>query len=125
MAHAKVLVADDNPLLLRIASTRLAGEGYEVATARDGNEVLEQARRERPGLIFLDLMMPGLDGFATLKRLKSGPLASIPVVIVSALRDEDDIARALGAGAADYLTKPFMPSELIARAQVYLAPSFL
>jgi len=122
MTQPRIMIADYNPLMLQIAQSRLTDAGYEVLTARDGMEVLDQAHAWSPDLIMLDLIMPALDGFTTLKRLKAGPLGSIPVIIISALKDEADIARALNAGAADYLTKPFAPSELVERAATHLAP---
>lgn len=115
-AKPKVLVCDDDPLLVELMELRLSVKGYQVETAADGVEALEKAGDTRPDLIVLDAMMPRADGFEVLSRLKGDPdLASIPVVMLTARKSERDIVSALDKGADDYLVKPFIPEELIAR----------
>jgi DNA-binding response OmpR family regulator len=111
-----VFVADDDPLLLGLLEHKLAGAGFRVESAADGQAALEGVRRSRPDCVVLDAMMPVMDGFETLRRLKADPaLKHIPVVMLTALRQEEHVVGALKLGAADYLPKPFIPDELLAR----------
>jgi DNA-binding response OmpR family regulator len=119
----QILIADDDPLLRAILQHKLSAAGYRVLSASNGREALEAARQHQPTAIVLDAMMPIIDGFETLRRLKSEPeLKGIVVVMLTALKREQDIVSALQLGAADYLVKPFNPDELIARL-VRLVPS--
>lgn len=116
MADTLVLVADDDPLLRSILEHKLSRAGYVVALAEDGRAALEQSRALKPAVLVLDAMMPILDGFEVLRRLKSDDQTrSIAVVMLTALKRQDDIVSALQLGAADYLPKPFNPDELVAR----------
>ena len=120
--NAKILVCDDDPLMVELIEFRLAAKGFEVVTAEDGQAALELARTERPDLIILDAMMPRTDGFQALAALKADPaLATIPVIMLTARRAEKDILAALESGADDYLVKPFIPDELFARLSKILA----
>ena len=111
-----VLVADDDPLLREILAHKLAQAGYDVQLAEDGRTALELARSVAPAAIVLDGMMPVLDGFEALRRLKAdAALREIPVMMLTALKREEDVVGALKLGAADYLPKPFNPDELVAR----------
>ena len=111
-----VLIADDDPLLRAILEHKLALAGYLVALATHGGEALEAVQASRPDAMVLDAMMPVVDGFEVLRRLKASPeLKAIPVVMLTALKGEGDIISALKLGAADYLPKPFNPDELVAR----------
>jgi CheY-like chemotaxis protein len=103
-APRRMLVIDDDPSVCELM-TRLCGkEGYEVVTARNGEEGLKLAREKRPSLITLDVVMPGMDGWAVLKTLKADPqLSEIPVVMITIA---DDRERGMALGAADYLVKP-------------------
>ncbi len=113
-----ILVADDDPLIIRLLEHRLRHRGYDVISAPDGETALDLAIREKPDLILLDGMMPGLDGFEVLRRLKENPeTIQIPVVMLTARNQEGDIVDGLTSGAADYMVKPFIPEELIARIQ--------
>ena len=113
-----ILVADDDPLIIRLLEHRLRHRGYDVISAPDGETALDLAIREKPDLILLDGMMPGLDGFEVLRRLKENPeTMQIPVVMLTARNQEGDIVDGLTSGAADYMVKPFIPEELIARIQ--------
>lgn len=119
---SKILIADDDLLLRTLMEHKLVASGLDVVIAADGSEALEVAARERPDVIVLDAMMPVSDGFEVLRTLKSDPaLRAIPVIMLTARRREDDIVGALRLGAADYITKPFMPEELVARIDRLLA----
>lgn len=111
-----VLVCDDDPLLLDLLEYRLTGRGFRVATARDGGEVLRRVEEERPSAIVLDAMMPVIDGYDVLRQLRAQEaLADVPIVMLTARRQERDIVSALELGASDYMVKPFIPEELVAR----------
>ncbi|HEX8663661.1 MAG TPA: response regulator [Beijerinckiaceae bacterium] len=113
-----ILAVDDTPENLEILQVRLEANGYEVATAADGEEGLERARALEPDLILLDIMMPKLDGIAVVRRLKEEPrLKTIPVILVTARADTRDVVEGLDAGADDYLTKPFEHAALLARVR--------
>ncbi len=116
--HARplILVADDDELLQAVVEHKLVSAGYDVVTLGDGGAVLEHIERLSPQALVLDAMMPIMDGFEVLRRLKSDPrLEHIPVMMLTALRRDSDIVTALNLGAADYMPKPFNPEELIAR----------
>ncbi len=111
-----ILVCDDDPLLIELMDFRLRAKGYEVEIARDGAEALEKAAGVEPAAIVLDAMMPRIDGFEVLARLKADTgLSDIPVIMLTARKSESDIVSALDKGADDYLVKPFIPDELMAR----------
>lgn len=116
MPSPLLFVADDDPLLLGLLEHKLKGAGYRVETAENGQAALEGIRRSRPDAVVLDALMPVMDGFETLRRIKSDPmLKSTPVIMLTALRQEEHVLNALKLGAADYLAKPFSPDELLAR----------
>jgi CheY-like chemotaxis protein len=120
--HATVLVADDNAMNRLILSRRLEQEGLAVVTASDGREALERLRSQPFDLVFLDIVMPEVDGYAVLSEVKADPaLRHIPVIVVSALEEIESVARCIEAGAEDYLTKPFDPVLLRARINAGLA----
>ena len=113
---ADILIADDDPILVEILKFRLEGAGHSVVVAKDGGLALETARERRPDLIVLDSMMPIMSGPAVLAALKADPeLRNVPVVMLTARNGEADIVAALKNGAAEYLTKPFIPQELLVR----------
>jgi DNA-binding response OmpR family regulator len=121
-SKAKILICDDDPLLLELIGFRLQAKGYEVVRAVDGAEALAKAETEYPDLIVLDAMMPKSDGFEVLARLKGNALMSdTPVIMLTARKSEKDIVSALEKGADDYLVKPFIPEELLARLSRLLA----
>ena len=123
MPNGLVLVADDDPLLRSILEHKLTRAGYRVVLAEDGGAALEQARTLRPAVLVLDAMMPVLDGFEVLRRLKDDDQTrDLTVVMLTALKRQDDVVSALQLGAADYLAKPFNPDELVARL-ARLSPS--
>jgi class 3 adenylate cyclase/CheY-like chemotaxis protein len=117
----RILAVDDVPENLDIVQVRLEASGYDVVTARDGEEALVAARHYRPDLILLDIMMPKLDGIAVLKELKrDATLGFIPIILLTAKADRSDIVAGLDAGGDDYLTKPFDQAALVARVRSML-----
>ena len=119
--NARILIVDDEPTLLHTLRYNLVREGYEVVTAADGEQALEQARRYRPDLIVLDLMLPKLDGLAVCRQLRRDMNA--PILMLTARDDEVDKVVGLELGADDYVTKPFSLRELIARIRALLRRS--
>ena len=118
---AQILIADDDDILVDVIRFRLLGAGHEVASAGDGEIALQQAISLLPDLIVLDAMMPILSGMEVLVALKLDVRTSrIPVIMLTARKGEADIVKALEAGAADYLTKPFIPNELLSRITIQL-----
>ncbi len=104
----RVLVVDDDPRLLHIVAMYLGIEGYDVAIAGDGEAALTEIEKQRPDLIILDIMMPGLDGIETCLRIRADPTTTdVPVLMFSALSGDDDVERARMAGANHLITKPF------------------
>jgi DNA-binding response OmpR family regulator len=118
---AKVLVADDEPHLLRLVKFRLEREGYEVLTAVDGEAALRVARDEHPDLCVLDVMMPKRSGFDVLRELRSDEsCAGIKVIMLTARAQDRDVDVGFSLGADDYITKPFSPQELRVRIGAHL-----
>lgn len=118
---ARILVVDDVVPNVKLLEAKLANEYYEVVTASNGQEALDKCRDERPDLILLDIMMPGMDGFEVCRRLKADEdLSHIPVVMVTALTDKDDRVKGLEAGADDFLSKPINDVALMARVRSLL-----
>jgi len=113
---SKVLIVDDVSDNLVLLDYCLAEEGYDIVTANSGPEALRVAEVESPDVVLLDVMMPGMDGVEVCRRLKDHPrLRSVPVILVTALSQEEDIVRGLNAGADDYVTKPFNDKVIVAR----------
>ena len=113
---ARILIADDDPILCEILKFRLEGAGHQVQVARDGEEALAQVRADRPELVVLDSMMPIISGPDVMAEMKSDPdLSDIPIVILTSRDGEADIIAGLKGGASEYLTKPFIPQELLLR----------
>ena len=108
-----ILIADDEANIRRILETRLSMSGHNVTAAADGEEALEQFRGLEPDLVVLDVMMPKLDGFAVLERIRAQ--SEVPVILLTALGDVADRITGLKLGADDYMVKPFSPKELEAR----------
>ncbi len=119
---ATVLVVDDEPLNLDLLEQELAAAGYRTVSAAGGEQALALAAEKSPELILLDARMPGIDGYETCRRLKASEATrAIPVIFLTALADTQDKLRAFGAGAVDYVTKPFESEELLARVQTHIA----
>jgi two-component system KDP operon response regulator KdpE len=116
--HNKILVVDDEPRMVQMIGMNLKLEGYEVISAPDGYQALEKVTKEMPDLILLDIMMPEMDGFETLKRVRE--ISSVPVIFLSVKAEEPDRVRGLDLGADDYITKPFSPRELVSRIKAVL-----
>lgn len=117
MTVRTILIADDDPLLRALLVHRLSTDGYEVVTAEDGAQALAAIIDQKPDLVVLDALMPVMDGFELLRRVKAGRLSDAPVIMLTALRRDQDIVGALQMGAADYLIKPFIPDELSQRVR--------
>jgi len=124
MTAHRILIADDDPLLRSLLVHRLSADGYEVSVAEDGSQALVAITDLKPDLIVLDALMPVMDGFEVLRRLKSSQATVAPIIMLTALKREQDIVGALQLGAADYLVKPFIPDELSQRVR-RLLPSGL
>jgi two-component system phosphate regulon response regulator PhoB len=121
MAVKTILAVDDEEDILELLDYNLSREGYRVLRATSGEKALEFASAEKPDLIILDLMLPGLDGLDVCRRLKSGRNTSeIPIVMLTAKGEEADIVLGLELGAEDYVTKPFSPRVVVARVRAAL-----
>ncbi len=116
---SKILIVEDELAIAELEKDYLEIDQYEVELAADGNTGLEKAMNGDFDLIILDLMLPGMDGFEICKKIREEK--NIPIIIVSAKKDDIDKVRGLGLGADDYMTKPFSPSELVARVKAHLA----
>ena len=114
-----ILAVDDTPSDLELFATILEREGYSLALAKDGLQALDIAAKEKPDLILLDILMPGMGGLETCRRLKADPATrDIPVIFVTANAGSDEVLAGFEAGAVDYVTKPFRIPELLARVHV-------
>lgn len=110
----RILIADDDPVILRLIQVNLELEGYEVLTANNGQEAVDIATAELPDLVILDIMMPRLDGYQACQKLKEeATTTNLPVIFLSAKAQQGDIEKGKSFGVVDYLTKPFDPSELL------------
>ncbi len=109
-----IMVVDDSPDLVEIVRLTLEGKGFNVRCAYNGKELLAALEKEKPDLILLDVMMPGMDGFEVLIRLKWNPAtASIPVILLTAKVQYEDVIKGYERGADLYITKPFTPTQLL------------
>jgi len=113
-----ILVVDDEPRMIRFIRMNLELEGYQVIEARNGLHALEQVRQHLPDLIIMDVMMPEMDGFETLRLLRE--ISTVPVILLTVKSDEEDRIHGLELGADDYITKPFSPRELNSRVNAVL-----
>ncbi len=116
--NALILVIEDEPQIARLVRDYLPKHGFRVLLAADGPGGLAAARREAPDLVLLDVSMPELDGFETLRLLRE--VSTVPVIMLTARAEEDDRVRGLELGADDYVTKPFSPRELVSRVRAVL-----
>ena len=119
MAKQKILIVDDDNNIAELISLYLMKECFDTMIVEDGEKALEQFGQFQPNLILLDLMLPGVDGFEICKAIRNKK--NTPIIMVSAKKDDIDKIRGLGLGADDYMTKPFSPSELVARVKAHLA----
>lgn len=114
----RILVVDDEPRFVRLVEANLQTEGFEVLKAANGQEALGLTVAEKPDLILLDVMMPEMDGFQALERIRG--FSTVPIIMLTAKGDEEHKVRGLNLGADDYVVKPFSANELIARVQAVL-----
>lgn len=126
LASSTILLVDDNPVNLQVLLATLDGRGYRLLVARDGQTAIEIARRARPDLVLLDVLMPGMGGFDVCRALKrDDTLHRSPVIFLSALGEVTDKVAGLSLGAVDYITKPIQPEEVLARVDVHLTRHLL
>lgn len=118
MKRGTILIVDDDKSLLRFLRLNLEDEGYKVAVAVDGYAAVNSLVVEIPDLVLLDVMLPGIDGFETCRRIRS--MSDVPILMLTARGDQRDIVRGLNLGADDYMVKPFGAEELVARVQAVL-----
>ena len=115
---SKILIVEDEEAIADLEKDYLELSGFEVEIASDGTSGLKKALEEEFHLVILDLMLPGVDGFEICRQIRE--MKNIPIIMVSAKKDDIDKIRGLGLGADDYMTKPFSPSELVARVKAHL-----
>ncbi|MCW5849385.1 MAG: response regulator transcription factor [Anaerolineae bacterium] len=120
MSGETVLVVDDEPSILEVVELYLRQEGFRVVTAPDGPAALQAARRQRPDLVVLDLMLPGMSGLEVCRTLRGESTPPLPVIMLTARGSETDRVVGLELGADDYVVKPFSPRELVARVKAVL-----
>ena len=124
MSEPLVLVADDDEDILLLVTTRLRRDGFDIISARSGDEALVLVRERRPALAVLDIGMPGLDGVQVLEQIRADDdLRAMLVVLLTAKAQESDVRRGFDAGADAYVKKPFSPADLSARVRELLGPS--
>ena len=124
MPSSRVLVIEDEPDIAALIAYHLSREGYRVETTANGQDGLAAVGKEVPDLVVLDVMLPGISGLDVLRQLRAeGPTKDVPVLVLTARRDQDDRILGLELGADDYLTKPFSPRELILRVDAILRRS--
>jgi two-component system alkaline phosphatase synthesis response regulator PhoP len=116
----RVLAVDDEPDVLRLVEIKLKKAGFEVLTARDGEEGLNKAIAENPDVVLMDVMMPKMDGYTAASKIKEQMQPAPLVLMLTAKGQEADVVKGLTGGADDYIVKPFSPRELIARINVAL-----
>ena len=122
MTQHRIVVADDDPIVVRFLSAVFRGEGFDVRTADDGEKALQVIREWRPDLVILDLVMPYRDGYEVCQALRAQEETRVtPVIILSMKEKEQDALRAFEVGADDYIRKPFNALELVARARKLIA----
>ncbi len=117
-SHPLVLVVDDEPRIIRFVRINLEMEGFRVIEAADGLQAVAQVREKMPDIVLLDVMMPEMDGFETLRMVRE--ISNVPVIMLTVRSSEEDKVRGLDLGADDYMTKPFSPRELVSRVRAVL-----
>ncbi|CAG0946545.1 Alkaline phosphatase synthesis transcriptional regulatory protein PhoP [Anaerolineae bacterium] len=121
MDKARILVVDDEPQMVGIIAFALETEEFEIVTAYDGQQALDKVALNLPDLIVLDLMLPKIDGFEVCRRVRESTM--IPVILLTAKKEDEDVIQGLELGADDYMTKPFKPRELVLRVKAILRRS--
>lgn len=120
----RILVVDDEPPIVRLMEFVLARQGHEMLVAVNGREALDQVRAHRPDLVLLDIMMPQVDGYEVAQTLRADPdFADLPIIMLSAKAQEEDIRKGLDVGVNEYITKPFSPEHLVHVVADYLQRS--
>jgi DNA-binding response OmpR family regulator len=110
----RILIVDDDPVIVRLLQINFRLEGYDVDTASRGDEALQKVRANRPDVVVLDVMMPGIDGWEVARQLKDNPsVRHIPVIFLSARAQDEDRQRGYALGVDEYVTKPFDPAHLV------------
>jgi len=110
----RILIVDDDPVIVRLLQINFRLEGYDVDTAFRGEEALERVRDNRPDVVVLDVMMPGIDGWEVCRQLKESPaVRHVPVIFLSARAQDEDRQRGYALGVDEYVTKPFDPADLV------------
>jgi twitching motility two-component system response regulator PilG len=118
----KILVVEDEESLLKLESILLTSKGYKVTAVTEGRAALKEFARERPDLVILDVMLPGIDGYEVCRKIKEDPANSaIPIIMLTARKNTKDMDRGLQAGAAAYITKPFKSANLVGTIERLLA----
>lgn len=121
MSAKKILVADDEPHILRIVKDKLSNAGFAVVSVTNGEDALSAAINEKPDLILLDVMMPKMSGFEVCQKIKADEsIKHIPVILLTARGQESDIKAGLDAGASEYITKPFSPRQMLTKVKEML-----
>ena len=119
---ALILIVDDSPTEVHVMKTALEKHGYQIESAADGAEAIVKAKAMKPDLIFMDVVMPGVNGFQATRKLAADPdTKSIPVIMVTSKDQESDRIWGMRQGAVDYLVKPVSPADLVEKAQAALA----
>jgi DNA-binding response OmpR family regulator len=118
----KILIIEDDKFLRELISRKLTDDGFDTVGAVDGEDGVKKVKEEKPDLVLLDLILPSIDGFEVLSRIKKDPeVASIPVIILSNLGQKEEVEKGLNLGAADYLIKAhFTPGEIIEKIRIIL-----
>lgn len=117
----KILVVDDEPSIVRLMEFILARQGHEMMAAVNGEEALEKIRLHKPDLVLLDIMMPRIDGYEVARTLRADPeTATLPIIMLSAKAQEEDIRKGVAVGVNEYITKPFSPEHLVHVVADYL-----
>src|SRR5512143_3839805 len=118
MTEQRILIVEDEPSIAEVVSLYLKGAGYAVQTARDGRQARQMLEAGLPDLVIMDLMLPGMDGLSLTRWLRSQ--SDVPIIMLTARREEIDRISGLETGADDYIIKPFSPQELVSRVRAVL-----
>ncbi len=124
MKKGKILVVEDEESLLMLERILLSSKGYKVTGVTDGKAALDEIQKNKPDLVLLDIMLPVMDGFELCKAIKENPETShIPVIMLTAKKSSQDVARGMEVGADAYITKPFKSAKIVEVIEGFLAPS--
>ena len=120
---ARILVVDDEPFIVKMVSSRLKANGYEVVSAYDGASALAAVNEKKPDLLLIDIMMPPPDGLSVCKTLRAddGEVNAVPIILLTAKSSESEIAEAMKCGADDYIVKPYNAEDLLSKIRKYVS----